>query len=167
MVSADPSPSIGIRSRSTTVHVSVVIATYNRKAMLERTLPHLLAQDYPATRYEIVVVADGSRDGTAEYVRSLRPSCSLEVIERERTGPAAARNAGVDAAAGDVVLFMDDDIRVTPQLVKEHARGHGELPGSRIQGAIFIAPESPNVASCVGHCNVVRGPRRRASKRGR
>jgi GT2 family glycosyltransferase/peptidoglycan/xylan/chitin deacetylase (PgdA/CDA1 family) len=123
--------------------LSIVMATYNRRQMLERVLPPLLAQDYPASDYELVVVVDGSTDTSAEYLLSLRTECALEVIEQENQGPAVARNAGVAAASGEIVLFMDDDIRVTPGLVAAHAAGHAENERVRVQGAIFAAPESP------------------------
>jgi GT2 family glycosyltransferase/peptidoglycan/xylan/chitin deacetylase (PgdA/CDA1 family) len=123
--------------------LSIVIATYNRREMLARALPSFFAQEYPPSDYELVLAVDGSTDGTAEYLRCLRPDCALEVIEQKNRGPAAARNAGVAAASGEVVLFMDDDIRVTPGLVAAHAEHHASNGRARVQGAIFAAPESP------------------------
>jgi peptidoglycan/xylan/chitin deacetylase (PgdA/CDA1 family)/GT2 family glycosyltransferase len=123
--------------------ISVVMATYNRRSILEQTLPSFLDQDYPSSGYEVVVVVDGSNDGSAEFARSLRPSSELEVLEQENRGPAAARNAGIAAAGGEIVLLMDDDIRATRHLVREHAAAHREIEGARVQGAIFAAPESP------------------------
>ncbi len=128
---------------------SIVIATYNRRELLAHTLPSVLAQNYPPERYEVVLVVDGSTDGTAEYVRSLNPSCALEVIEQDNRGPAAARNAGIAASSGDLVLFLDDDIRCEPRLLQEHAEGHAAEDGVLVHGALFLAPESPRtLAAC-------------------
>ena len=55
--------------------VSVIIGTYNRRDLLARTLPTVLTQDFPAHEYEVVVVVDGSTDGTIEFLRDLRPPC--------------------------------------------------------------------------------------------
>lgn len=125
------------------IEISVVIATYNRWHILEHTLPSLLGQDYRPTRYEIVLVVDGSTDGTAERARTLATNCGFEVVEQQNRGPAAARNTGIAAASGKVVLFMDDDIRCEPGLIREHAAAHMAEPGVRVQGAIFVARESP------------------------
>ena len=97
--------------------LSVVIATHNRKDVLARTLPSLLAQDLPPAEYEIVLVVDGSTDGTADMLRALSPRCALRILEAPRRGPGAARNAGVAAARGDTVLFLDDDITCPRLLV--------------------------------------------------
>ena len=125
------------------MQVSVVIATHNRRHLLAHTLPSILEQEYPATDYEIVLVDDGSTDGTTDYLRALRTQCGLEVIRQEKQGPAAARNAGIAAAGGDLVLFLDDDIRCDAGLVREHMEGHRAEQGVLVHGAIFLAPESP------------------------
>lgn len=125
------------------VQISVVMATYNRRGVLQHILPSFLDQDYSSSDYEIVLVVDGSTDASGDYARSLRPSCGLEVIEQENQGPAVARNAGIAAAGGEIVLLMDDDIRATGQLISEHAATHAGGDDVRVQGAIFAAPESP------------------------
>src|SRR5207248_7732723 len=93
--------------------------------------------------YEVVVVDDGSTDGTMDYLHSVSAGCGLEVIGQEPRGPAAARNAGIAAAGGDLVLFLDDDIRCDRGLVAEHVRGHAHEPGVLVHGPIFLAPERP------------------------
>ena len=123
--------------------ITVVIATYNRRELLARTLPSVLGQDYPPGDYEIILVVDGSTDGTAQYVRSLRTECRVEVLEQENRGPAAARNAGIGAAAGEVALFLDDDIRCDRGLLREHAEAHAAENGVLVHGAVWVAPESP------------------------
>jgi GT2 family glycosyltransferase len=92
--------------------VTVVIPTWNRKRLLEAALESLLDQDYPHDRYEIVVVDDGSTDGTAELVfRSMaRPDPPrVRLISQQRRGVDAARNRGVAVAAGALIAFLDND----------------------------------------------------------
>ena len=130
--------------------VSVVIATYNRLNVLSQTLPSVIGQDYPSQQFEIILVVDGSTDGSAEWARSLKPGCTLEVLEQENRGPGAARNAGVAAARGDVLLFLDDDDWCQPRVVAKHAAGHEAEHGVAIHGAIFLSPRSPQTLAAMG-----------------
>ena len=123
--------------------ISVVIPTYNRRDLLKSVLQSVFAQDFPASEREVVIVVDGSTDGTAESLRSLKAPCRFTVLEQANRGPAAARNAGVRAAAGDLVLFLDDDIRCTPDLLGLHVAAHARHGSSVVFGAVLIAPESP------------------------
>jgi len=104
--------------------VSVVIPTYNRRARLGRVLDGLAGQSVELDRFEVVVVDDGSSDHTAEWLRSKHFGFSLRLIEQANQGPAAARNAGVAAAQGELVLFLDDDVVPGPHLVSEHLKMH-------------------------------------------
>jgi GT2 family glycosyltransferase len=92
--------------------VSVVVPTADRRAILIECLEHLLRQAYPRDRYELIVVDDGSRDGTSAAIRRLSIGRSEPVIRyahQPRRGPAAARNAGIELARGDPICFLDDD----------------------------------------------------------
>ncbi len=104
------------------MQVSVIIATFNRREMLARTLPPLLAQDFPSDEYEVIVVVDGSTDGTTDLLRGFASHSNLRIIEQENRGQAAAINTGLRAATGELVLFLDDDIVTGPAVVAEHAR---------------------------------------------
>ena len=97
--------------------VSVVIATYERRDLLLRCADALLGQTLAATRFEIVIVDDGSSRATREYVmaelssrRRLRRAPTLRFLWLpSNRGPAAARNCGILAARGGVIAFTDDD----------------------------------------------------------
>ncbi len=124
------------------IRISVVIPTFNRRQVLERTLPLLLEQEFPADEYEVVVVVDGSTDGTQEWLESLKPKCGLKIFEAQHRGAGAARNVGIRAAAGELILFLDDDLICAPDLLKVHADAHS-VPGHRIvHGPIYVAPDS-------------------------
>ncbi|HHU82545.1 MAG TPA: glycosyltransferase [Firmicutes bacterium] len=104
---------------------SIVIPTRNRRKVLERTLKYLFFQDYPQDQYEIIVIDDGSTDGTHEMVRAQESRCKLVCLRHEeRKGQAVARNWGIREAQGEVVIFIDDDIFCPPQFISEHVKYH-------------------------------------------
>lgn len=86
---------------------SVVVAAYNAQKTLRECIDTLLALDYPGGRREIIVVENGSHDATPRILEDYRGA--VTVLHEARQGPAAARNAGLDRASGDVVAFTDSD----------------------------------------------------------
>jgi peptidoglycan/xylan/chitin deacetylase (PgdA/CDA1 family)/GT2 family glycosyltransferase len=129
------------------VKVSVVIPTFNRRELLASTLPTVLAQDLPPDEFEVIVVSDGSADGTRELVEALRPECGLQFLDRPRSGAAATRNAGARAASGGVVLFLDDDFVCPLGLVRAHAEAHRRIGSPAVvSGRIEVdAASRPNL----------------------
>jgi len=85
--------------------VSVIIPTYNRCAMLLEAIDSVLAQS--VTAFELIIVDDGSNDGTAEHLKRLDEAIRIERIEHG--GPAAARNRGVALAGAPLIAFLDSD----------------------------------------------------------
>jgi len=83
-------------------------------------------QTYPSDAYEVIIVSDGSCDGTAAYLETLRSTMRLRWFQQVNRGPAAARNAGIQSADGEFIVFIDDDVVPEPQLLVEHARSHHE-----------------------------------------
>jgi len=112
---------------------SIVIPTYNRADVLERTLAHLDAQQYPADRFEVIAV-DNSTDDTPLVVerlaRTSRPA--LRLLHVPERLPAVKRNLGLRAATGDLVLFLNDDVWAVPHLLAEHARAHAAHKGQLV-----------------------------------
>lgn len=104
---------------------SVVIPTYNRKPILEKCLRALEHQTYdPAlvAGYEVVVVDDGSTDGTVDWLRqSAADFPHVNLFEQDHKGPAAARNFGVNVAQGDTIIFIDSDLVVLESFLQCHA----------------------------------------------
>ena len=130
--------------RAYSLKLSVVVPTRNRREVLiRRTLPAMFSQDMPAEEFEIVVVVDGSTDGTGKVLRELSAPFSLQIIEQANRGPGAARNAGIRAAKGDVVLFIDDDILCGPGLFCQHVEAHNNQLPSVAYGRLSMAPEAP------------------------
>ena len=98
---------------STRPLISVVMATYQRRDVLTRTLPTVFDQDFPSEEYEVIVAVDGSTDGTIEMLSAVQAPCAFRVVNQPNRGPAAARQTALDLARGEFVLFTDDDIRFT------------------------------------------------------
>ncbi len=124
--------------------ISVVIPTYNRNAQLAEVLDHLLASDVSGFEdIEIIVVDDGGRESAQSTVesRSGREPFRLVYLRQENTGPAAARNNGFRNAANEIVLFIDDDVLVSKELLRQHVQAHADKSGSVIFGLYpYVVP---------------------------
>lgn len=125
------------------MEISVVVPTFNRKNTVRRCLETLFAQSLDASRFEIIVVVDGSTDGTAEALNALRPSCRFRVVEQENRGLAGARNSGYCAAETGLVLFLDDDMLCDQNLLARHLQAHHGVERSIAFGALFLSDDSP------------------------
>lgn len=120
--------------------LSVVVPTYNRREILTRTLPALLQRAREEGAIEVVVVVDGSTDGTLEMLSRLDHGPSLKVVAQENRGLAAARNRGAAAAASATVLFLDDDMLLDEGALALHQAAHS-APGERVVfGSLALAP---------------------------
>jgi hypothetical protein len=124
--------------------VSVVIPTYNRGHRLLPTLQRLLASDITGVRaVEILVVDNGSATAVAPLLNGMPVEApfSLTCIRLPKNlGPSGARNAGFRESHGDLVLFVDDDILVLPDVVRGHVEAHTRFPGSVIFGRCELPP---------------------------
>jgi glycosyltransferase involved in cell wall biosynthesis len=125
------------------MRVSVVIPTYNRVHLLRRTLPAILDQEFPAEHFEVIVVVDASTDGTLEYLQSLHFPRPRTLVHERNRGLAAARQTGLTAAEGELVLFLDDDMVADRRLVAEHVAAHNGATTVVACGALFLHPNSP------------------------
>jgi GT2 family glycosyltransferase len=115
--------------------VTVQLCTFNRRALLGRVLDALFHQDLDPDDYEIVLVDDGSNDGTyEEIVERLKPTCPLHLVRQRNAGLARGRNVGIERARGEIILFMDDDVLATPGLLSAHVRFHNEHPQTICRG---------------------------------
>lgn len=105
--------------------ISVVIPTYDRLPQLKRTLAGLADQVGIDRELEVVVVSDGSTDGTDEWLGSDATPLPVVACFQANSGPAVARNRGIAAARGRLVLFLDDDVVPMPDVVSVHLARHG------------------------------------------
>jgi peptidoglycan/xylan/chitin deacetylase (PgdA/CDA1 family)/GT2 family glycosyltransferase len=121
------------------VALSVIVASHNRCELLRRCLTALTRQTQDPTDFEVIVADDGSSDGTAAMAEAFEAPFRLRVLSLEKGGQAKAQNAAIEAAQGNVCLFIDDDVVASPQLVAEHIAGHRS---GRIVG-IGSLPQKP------------------------
>lgn len=114
--------------------VSVIIPTHNRRPMLERALRALATQTFPATAFEVVVVADGCVDDTLGLLAAYQPAYRLVTLSQPASGAAQARNAGAAAASAPLLIFLDDDIEPAAGFVAAHVAAHAVNPGGVVLG---------------------------------
>ena len=121
--------------------VSIVIPTYNRQKILTKCLPMLEQQQVASATvlagYEVVLVDDGSTDGTLAWLERDRAQFPhLRLLQQDHQGPAAARNLGVEQAKGDIIIFIDSDLVVTETFLQAHIdallRGQRKLGHDRL-----------------------------------
>lgn len=98
---------------------SIIVPTYNRRDVLLQTMSALAALERPWP-CELIVVVDGSTDGSAEAARAVPVPFLTRIITQENRGAAAARNRGAAQARGTYLLFLDDDMSADPRLLVEH-----------------------------------------------
>jgi len=92
--------------------VTIVIPTYNRADKVTATVRSVLNQTYD--RLEVIVVDDGSKDGTEEKLATIRDERFRYLAHQQNRGGSAARNTGLEIAQGDYLAFLDDDDRMMP-----------------------------------------------------
>ena len=130
--------------------MSVVVCSYNGARTMQETCEGLHEVDYPD--FEVIVVDDGSTDGTAEIARAN----GFRVITTENRGLSAARNTGWQAASGEIVVYLDDDARPDPDWLRYLAHtftttGHAAVGGPNvppvdaglIESCVAVAPGGP------------------------
>jgi glycosyltransferase involved in cell wall biosynthesis len=108
--------------------LSVVICTYNRAPLLDKVLDSLCRQTLPLRDFEVVIINDGSIDDTEAVSASYASKLSLRYIYQRNAGLASAKNHGLFASRGDVVLFLDDDDIAGEALLEEHVKTHAAFP---------------------------------------
>ncbi len=109
---------------------SLVMPTYNRLEILKRSLRAIEDQKLSRGEYELIVIDDGSTDGTLEYLEQYgkQTPLHLTVMTQDHAGPAAARNKGIQAASGEIVIFVGDDMIPSENFISTHLSFHDENP---------------------------------------
>jgi len=113
-----------------TPEVSVIIPTFNRCAMLREAIDSVLAQSTPA--FELIVIDDGSTDGTTEHLARLAETIRIKIERIEHRGPAAARNRGVAIARAPLIAFLDSDDLWSPAKLERQIAFMRDNPGCAI-----------------------------------
>ncbi|MBI5186311.1 MAG: glycosyltransferase family 2 protein [Nitrospinae bacterium] len=130
--------------------ISVIIPTFNRPELLEKTLSLYNAQT--CNNYEVIVVDDGSPEDTEAVVKLLQGEVlyRLKYLRQEKSGPAAARNKGIKIAEGDILLFTGDDIFPKANLLERHLAAIRKHPAFAVLGRVEWS-EDGNVTDFMRH----------------
>lgn len=115
--------------------MSVVIATYNRQALLRRLLLQIDAQTIDPARFEVIAVDDGSTEDTRDMLADLETRFALRIERQQNGGAAAARQRGAELARGAVLVFVDDDMQVRPDFLARHLEKH-DAPNTVVLGRL-------------------------------
>lgn len=124
--------------------ISVIIPTYNRRDSLLRTLESLGHQTFAADRFEVIVADDGGKDGTAEALRGAAYPFELRYFQQPHLGVGVARNLGLDNAKGELLLYLDDDMIVEPEVLAEHCAAHKSHPNAVVKGQVILVLNDPD-----------------------
>ena len=127
--------------------ISIVIATYNRRSTLARTLSCLAKQDFDPARFEVIVIDDASPDDTPQLVAELAPQLpyALRFLRNDtNSGPGLAQNRGIRAARAPLLMITTDDVFADPSMVRAHLGFHRARP-EREQVALGRVVQSPEL----------------------
>ncbi|NMO90356.1 polysaccharide deacetylase family protein [Actinomycetospora sp. TBRC 11914] len=127
---------------------SVIMPTYQRRDLVRQNVVALGATRRPWP-CELIVVVDGSTDGTEQALRELPEPFPTTVLVQPNQGAAAARNAGARHARGEILLFLDDDMEADPELLVEHDAVIGAGADS-VVGHLPLATEAPRNLMTIG-----------------
>ncbi|MGA8406066.1 MAG: glycosyltransferase [Candidatus Acidiferrales bacterium] len=119
------------KSRAGAPLFSVIIPTFNRQGVLADCLDALARQTGGPQTLEVIVVDDGSSDGTEPYCRAFRPTYSFQYLRQLNAGAGAARRRGVKHARGEYLLFFNDDTIPASDLLLQHWKAHQDCPNER------------------------------------
>lgn len=126
--------------------ISVVIPLYNKRGLVSQTIATVLAQTYNG--YEIVVVDDGSTDGSIDEVKAIADP-RIRIVSRQNGGVAAARNTGIKHARGEFVAFLDADDRWSPQYLETQTALAQKYPSCDVFGTLYdtLSPRGDRMPS--------------------
>jgi glycosyltransferase involved in cell wall biosynthesis len=153
--------------------VSVVVPTYNQSALLAECLRSLANQTLAGDRYEIVVVDDGSTDATPDVIRQAGARVRGVRLATNR-GRSAARNAGVEQARADLIVFTDSDVVVRPDFLAWHVQTHQRHRTEIVsRGPVILVPDVtsasrariPRVAASPAYLDTANAGLKRATLR--
>lgn len=122
---------------------SLVIPTRNRAEILIQALTYLENLTFPRSKFEVIVVNDGSTDHTKELLEKLNVGYRLRVFHRDGRGTSATRNFAIEQAEGTHILFIDDDVFPVPDLLEHHEEAHRGHLRRLVRGPVINIPKLP------------------------
>jgi cellulose synthase/poly-beta-1,6-N-acetylglucosamine synthase-like glycosyltransferase len=125
------------------IDISVIVAFYNAEKHIEECIKALLSQDYPSSRYEVIMVDNNSTDSSPALVKKYP---RIKLISESKQGAYASRNRGVAASKGNILAFTDADCMPASDWLREISRPLHSSTAGLAQGARSYAGESPALA---------------------
>ena len=138
---------------------SIIIPTFNRLALLQQCVESLLQLDTNPDEYEIIVVNDGSRDGTSNWLNSAPHNGRIRFVEMHNGGPTRARNKGVAIANGDILVFTDDDCTHPATWLRDLERRLTTQQAVAVGGAVHNQIENNNLTLVYEKTNILLAQR--------
>jgi len=128
--------------------ISLIVPTYNRLPILQKCLTAIEAQTLSKDQFEVIVIDDGSTDGSEQFLRHYRPQFRFQYLRQSNSGTGAARRHGVAEATGDFLLLMNDDTICDPDVLEQHLELQHRLGSQRwaVLGSFEYPREARNRA---------------------
>lgn len=132
-----------------TCRASVVIPTYNRRELLRLTLDSLVRQELDSQSFEVIVIDDGSTDGSSELAQAFANRLNLCTVRQEHLGfrVARARNLGIERAHGDILIFVDSGMILGSRSVSSHLAAHQHGDGTPVAVIGYVHGYDFNIQS--------------------
>lgn len=148
-----------MRMALVTPYLSVVVISWNQLPALRRLIPQLLDQNYAQESYELIVVDDGSTDGTHEWLASLNSDRFRVVTGTTNAGRSASRNRGIREAHGKVIVMIDGDHTVQTDFLAVHASRHRGEACVIVGKSVFDDhPDFRAMNYYLNHCGAIKLP---------
>ncbi|MFL5802109.1 MAG: glycosyltransferase family 2 protein [Roseiflexaceae bacterium] len=129
-----------------TPRVSMIIAAHNEARGIGAKLDNILSLDYPREQFEVIIVSDGSNDGTETIVRGYADQ-GVRLLARPRQGKAPALNAAVAAASGEILVFSDANSMYAPDAIRALARPFADPEVGGVAGNQVYLPKRASAAA--------------------
>ncbi|MFF2498042.1 glycosyltransferase family 2 protein [Peribacillus sp. NPDC058075] len=120
------------------IEVSIIIPSYNKYPLNQLTLYALEKQTFDPDKMEVIFINDASTDETRKQLKSYNPPYNFKLIHFEQNqGRAKIRNVGIQAAKGDILIFLDAEMLTKPDFVENHFNYHKSQKNLIVSGAMF------------------------------
>ncbi len=132
---------------------SIIVPAYNRRDEIKELVQSFQQLDFPGDRFELIIVDDGSTDGTPDWVQSFqkRVDYRLRLVRQANRGPGAARNKGMEVAEGDFFIFLDSDVTVPPQWLTAVDRALRQQQGEAFGGPDAHRDDFPALLKAINY----------------
>ena len=123
---------------------TAVVVTYNRASILNHCIEKLLAQS--VDDYEVIVIDDGSSDSTRDVMKKIKDKRFRYFRNKEKKGQPYARNKGIKHSKGDIIIFVDSDVLVDKNFIRDHIKLHKKITQAVDKKEFLLVPRVSSVA---------------------